>query len=132
MSYVLPVSSFSTYLSPCFETVPEKVWVSAPVADPDGLALDPDSGVRELGAVVSGVCDESGVCEDGVCPLSGIDGDGVGDVCGVCCDGVVSGDDDGCCACLSGVEGVVSCAWSALPQEIIPIAIARVARNVRD
>lgn len=149
-----PASSFNTYLSPCFVTVPEKVWLSPapaaldaePVADDDPEALgscDPDCGIRLLGVVVSGVlCDgeagavESGLCDEGDCAdgvLSGdegVEGDGVGEVCGVCCEGVVSGDDDGCCACWFGaVDGVVSCAWSALPQEIIPMAIARVARN---
>ena len=62
--------------------------------------------------------------------LSGVEAGGVCVVLGVCCEGAVSGVDDGCCAWLFGVvEGVVSWAWSALPQEIIPSAIARVARN---
>ena len=85
--------------------------------------------MRLLGVVVSGVCEggvfASGLCDDGDCAdgvLSGLEGV----ACGA---GVLSGDDDGCCACRSGVVDGVFCAWSALPQEIIPIAIARVARN---
>jgi hypothetical protein len=117
MSYVLPESSFNTYLSPCFVTVPENVCVPAALAADGSAALDPDC---EGGGVVA-----SGLCEDGDCEEDGVrsvlSGGGVG---------VVSGVDDGCCAWLFGVvEGVVSWAWSALPQEIIPSAIARVARN---
>src|SRR5581483_3050731 len=127
MSYVWPESSRSTYLSPCFTTVPEKVWLSVPDAavEPERdvePAVDPDCGV-----FASGVC--PGVCADGACcDEGGISGEGVGCVCGVCCVGVVSGADDGCCACVSGVVDGVVCAWSALPQEIMPRAIAKVAR----
>src|SRR5579862_2718526 len=114
------------YLSPCFTTVPEKVWLSpgaaALAADP---VLAPDSG-----ALASGVCEPGAVALGVCCEAGGISGDGVGWVCGVCCDGAVSGDDGVCCDWLLGVDGDVW-AWSALPQEIIPTAIATVARNER-
>ena len=165
MSYVLPESSFSTYLSPCFTTVPEKVWLPSGLedaADPEGFAvLEPDSGavasgveeggVEEDGACEAGGCADwsgvllggvDGLCDDGLCEDSGVLGvldDGVCDdgVCVLgagCAAGGISGD-GGCCVCgccwSAGDDGV---AWalSALPQEIIPMAIARVARNERD
>lgn len=82
------------------------------------------SGVCEGGFCEDGVCEDGGICEFGVVSGACVDG--------VCCDGVVSGEDDGCCACRSGdVDGVV-CALSALPEEIIPRTIASVARNERD
>ena len=55
MSYVLPVSSFSTYLSPDFSTVPEKTWLSEPAAP---LAL-------EVGLLWSGGWLVEGDCVDG-------------------------------------------------------------------
>ena len=178
MSYVLPASSFSTYLSPCFTTVPEKVWlplvsVEEPAA---GLAgdLEPDSGEVVSGVLedggVDGLAEDGGVdglcegdCVEGVldglfasgdCELDGLEVDGVdedglaldglcvsgvleGDcVLGVCCEaGGISGDGVGCvcgvCCVWSGAVDGVDCAWSALPQEIIPIAIARVASTDR-
>ena len=78
---------------------------------------------------MSGVCDCEGVCEDGVCAdgvcceEGGISGEGgCWVVEGVCCDWVLSG------AVVDGVDW----AFSLLPQEIIPSAIARVARDDRD
>jgi len=117
------------------------------------------SGVEEAGGCAEGVCD--GACEAGGCAdwsgvlLGGVllegdcddgaceDWSGVLDgVCavGVCCEeGGISGD-GGCCVCGccwsvedDGVEDDgVDCALSALPQEIIPMTTARVARNERD
>lgn len=81
----------------------------------DGLC-DDWSGVL-LGDCEEGVLDD-GVCADGVCcEAGGISGDGAGCVCGCCW----SAEDDG-----------VDWALSALPQEIIPMTTARVARNERD
>lgn len=95
------------------------------------------------GVLLLGVC-EDGLCEDwsgvllGDCAEDGED-DGVLDdgVCafGVCCAaGGISGD-AGCCVCgccWSVEDDGVDWALSALPQEIIPITTARVARNERD
>src|SRR5215467_7001944 len=102
MSYIFPESSFSMYLLSCFTTVPENVWVS--VVAREESSFEPDSG-----AVVSGVW-EGGCCVLGACCD-----------CGVCCGGAVSGVDDG-----------VVCALSTLPQEIIPMTTARVARKEMD
>src|ERR1700686_3750625 len=88
MSYVLPESSFSMYLSPDFTTVPEKLWLS------EDAAAAPLSDAPAAGALFCefGVCDWSGVCEEGGCwAAGGVSGVGVGCVCGVCCDGGVSG-----------------------------------------
>lgn len=97
-------------------------WSGVLLGGVDGLCeegLCEDSGV--LGVLDDGVC-EDGVCEDGVCAF------------GVCCEeGGISGD-GGCCACgccWSVEDDGVDWALSALPQEIIPMAIARVARNER-
>jgi len=87
----------------------------------DGLCEE-EGLCEDWSGVLLGVC-EDGVCEDGVledgvcCAAGGISGDGAGWVCGVCW----SAEDDG-----------VDWALSALPQEIIPMTIARVARNERD
>src|SRR4051794_37882989 len=135
MSYVLPESSFNTYLSPCLVTVPENVWLSpladdpaaeeplpaapllpdAPLAaeDPDGLDwLDPDSGVRFAGVPASGLWPEFGVCVEGAV-VSGLCEDGV------CDDRLLSGIAGGVLGAVCGVccDGVVSgeedgcCAW---------------------
>ena len=162
------------YLSPCFTTVPENVWLPSgfdDAADPEGFAvLEPDSGavasgVEEDGGCAEGVCEdgaceaggcadwsgvllggvdglcEDGLCDDGVCEDSGVLGvlddgaceDGVCVLGAGCAAGGISGD-GGCCVCgccwSAGDDGV-DWALSALPQEIIPMAIARVARNER-
>jgi hypothetical protein len=159
------------YLSPCFTTVPEKVWLpsgleeaAAPedAAAPDGLAVfEPDSGavasgVCEAGGCAEGACDDGavwsgvldggcdGVCEEGLCEdwsgvLDGVCEEGLCDdgvlEDGACCEaGGISGDGVGCvCGCCwsAGADGV-DWALSALPQEIIPMTTARVARNERD
>src|SRR5690242_12963637 len=99
MSYVFPVSSFKTYLSPCFVIVPEKVWLPLSLAAP--LAADPDCGVRFAGVPASGLWFEFGICEFGVVASGDCDpccDDGVRSVLSGGGVGVVFGDEDGCCA----------------------------------
>ena len=94
----------------------------------DGLCVEgEDEGLDASGACVLDGLEEDGLASDGAvdglledgvcCAAGGISGAGAGCVCGVCW----SGDVDG-----------VDWAFSALPQEIIPKASARVARNESD
>ena len=76
MSYTLPESSFNTYLSPCFTTVPEKVWLplASVEAPADGLAVELPLLAPASGLVASGV--EDGLCDEGDCEDAGAGAEG--------------------------------------------------------